>query len=158
MRKKKKEKKDISSPNLLFFGVSLIFCSLISAVSCQKKQSSSPTSLSSTMSQKTKEESKIPDALHQEAKTVFQSRCVTCHGKTGAGDGPASKSLTPPPQDFTSPKWQSSVTDDFIIKIVSYGGGSVGKSVSMPSNPDLASKKQLTQALVTYIRSLKVEK
>jgi mono/diheme cytochrome c family protein len=35
-------------------------------------------------------------------KALFQSKCVTCHGPEGKGDGPAGKMLKPPAADFTS--------------------------------------------------------
>jgi mono/diheme cytochrome c family protein len=35
-------------------------------------------------------------------KTIFQSKCVTCHGPEGKGDGPLGKKLKPPAGDFTS--------------------------------------------------------
>ncbi|TCI11357.1 c-type cytochrome [Dyella soli] len=33
--------------------------------------------------------------------TLFQSRCASCHGATGRGDGPVGLTLTPRPVDFT---------------------------------------------------------
>ncbi len=35
-------------------------------------------------------------------KSIFQSKCVTCHGAEGKGDGPLGKKLKPPAGDFTS--------------------------------------------------------
>jgi mono/diheme cytochrome c family protein len=35
-------------------------------------------------------------------KTLFQGKCVTCHGPEGKGDGPMGKMLKPPAADFTS--------------------------------------------------------
>ena len=35
------------------------------------------------------------------AATLYQSQCASCHGTTGAGDGPAGAGLDPPPIDFT---------------------------------------------------------
>src|SRR5690606_40829979 len=35
------------------------------------------------------------------AAGLYQQQCASCHGSTGAGDGPASAGLDPPPIDFT---------------------------------------------------------
>ncbi len=34
-------------------------------------------------------------------KSVYQAKCVTCHGPEGKGDGPIGKQLNPPAGDFT---------------------------------------------------------
>jgi mono/diheme cytochrome c family protein len=93
----------------------------------------------------------------EEANQIFQTRCSTCHGPGGAGDGPASKGLTPPPRNFTDPAWQASVTDEHIEQILQYGGAAVGKSPAMPSNPDLMSKPDVVAALRAHVRSLKAK-
>jgi mono/diheme cytochrome c family protein len=94
------------------------------------------------------------DAARAEALQIFQSRCVTCHGPEGAGNGPASAGLTPPPRNFQDPEWQKSVTDTHIEQIVQYGGAAVGKSPAMPSNPDLTGKPEVVAALRAYVRGL----
>jgi mono/diheme cytochrome c family protein len=87
------------------------------------------------------------------AEQIFSSRCTACHGPTGAGDGPASQSLNPHPRNFHDKTWQSSVNDDHIGRIVQYGGAAVGKSPSMPANPDLQDKPLVVQALVKKVRA-----
>lgn len=42
---------------------------------------------------------KIPDLARGAA--LYHSRCESCHGATGAGDGPAGLKLSPPPINFT---------------------------------------------------------
>jgi mono/diheme cytochrome c family protein len=88
------------------------------------------------------------------ATEIFATRCATCHGVNGAGNGPASEGLTPPPRNFGDPGWQSSVTDAHIEQIIQYGGAAVGKSPAMPANPDLMSKPEVVAALRAYIRGL----
>ena len=39
-----------------------------------------------------------------EAKKVFKSNCVVCHGDSGAGDGPGAAALDPKPRDFSDAK------------------------------------------------------
>ena len=89
-----------------------------------------------------------------EAARLFNERCTTCHGSAGAGDGPASAGLTPPPRNFQDPAWQQSVTDEHIEKIIQFGGAAVGRSPAMPANPDLMSKSDVVAALRAHIREL----
>lgn len=96
----------------------------------------------------------IPEAARKEAAEIFSTRCMTCHGATGRGDGPASAGLTPKPRNFHDPAWQSSATDIHIETIIQFGGGSVGKSPAMPGNPDLVSKLEVVSALRAHIRNL----
>ncbi len=85
------------------------------------------------------------------ADEIYAQRCVTCHGADGRGDGIAAKGLTPPPRNFADPKWQESITDEDIEKIIQLGGPAVGKAPSMPPNPDLSDVKVL-QALRAKVR------
>ena len=50
--------------------------------------------------------------------------------------------------------WQATVTDDYLEKIIAYGGIEVGKSAGMPPNPDLMAKKEVVAALRAKVRSL----
>jgi mono/diheme cytochrome c family protein len=97
---------------------------------------------------------KSSEAIGAEAKQIFETRCYTCHGMKGMGDGPGSAGLTPKPRNFTDPTWQASVTDDHINKIIRYGGAAVGRSPMMPGNPDLIAKPEIVAALVQHVRGL----
>lgn len=88
-----------------------------------------------------------------EAKQIFTSRCVSCHGANGQGDGVAAAALNPKPRAYSDKEWQASVTDEHIAKVIVEGGAAVGKSALMPPNPDLASKKEVVDALVAMIRA-----
>jgi len=90
----------------------------------------------------------------KDADAIWQSRCSTCHGAAGKGDGAAAAALNPKPRDFSSASWQSSVTDEHIEKIIAEGGQAVGLSMLMPANPDLASKPEVIKALRAHVRSL----
>lgn len=100
------------------------------------------------------EQSGASSAAMSEAQQIFSTRCVTCHGAEGAGDGAASAGLTPRPRNFQDDSWQTSVTDEHIERIIQYGGAAVGKSPAMPANPDLTSKPEVVSALREHIRSL----
>jgi mono/diheme cytochrome c family protein len=90
----------------------------------------------------------------EKAQELFSTRCYTCHGSEGAGDGPGSAALDPKPRNFQDAAWQESVSDEHIEKIVLYGGAAVGKAPTMPGNPDLMSQPEVVVALVAHIRSL----
>lgn len=85
------------------------------------------------------------------AKQVFEQRCTVCHGSTGQGDGVASANLDPKPRQYSDTKWQASVTDEYIEKIIKFGGAAVGKSAAMPNNPDL--DPAVVTALKDIVRS-----
>lgn len=93
----------------------------------------------------------------QEAKTLFESLCFTCHGTTGKGDGPGSGALDPKPRSFSDAAWQDSVTDEQISKAIVYGGAAVGKSAIMPANPQLKGKKETLAALVKIVRGFRAK-
>ena len=99
--------------------------------------------------------STVPEAARTEATQIFSTRCAACHGPQGRGDGAASASLSPKPANFTDGAWQSKVTDEHIEKIIQFGGSAVGKSPSMPGNPDLTGKADVVTGLREHIRSLK---
>ena len=89
----------------------------------------------------------------QEARELFASRCATCHGASGRGDGPGAANLDPKPRNYTDLAWQKSVTDEQLGNIIVKGGLAVGKSPLMPPNPDLEDKPQVVQGLVGIVRS-----
>jgi len=75
---------------------------------------------------------------------VFKNNCVMCHGADGKGFA----ALKTP--DFTSPKWQASMTDKQIKAVIKDGK----KGTAMAAFGDKLSDEQVT-AVITYIRSLK---
>lgn len=89
----------------------------------------------------------------KEAVTLFQSLCSTCHGTTGHGDGPGAAACEPKPRSFADAAWQSSVTDEHIVKTVTLGGAAVGKSPQMPAQPQLKGKTEVLQNLVEIVRN-----
>jgi mono/diheme cytochrome c family protein len=94
-------------------------------------------------------------AAQREAEVVFSTRCATCHGPRGAGDGPGAVALEPKPRNFQDPAWQASVADDHLRRIIVGGGGAVGRSPLMPPNPDLVTKPEVVAALVAHVRGLR---
>src|SRR4030095_10037164 len=94
----------------------------------------------------------LPPAAVKEADTIYQTRCIGCHGPTGKGDGPIGMALNPKPRDLAADAWQKSVTDEHIEKIILGGGPAVGKSPMMPANSDLNAKPDVLKALRAMVR------
>jgi mono/diheme cytochrome c family protein len=97
-------------------------------------------------------ELQVSDAAMADAKKTFETVCVTCHGATGEGNGPAAAGFPVKPRAFSDPEWQKSVTNDHIRKVIVQGGPAVGKSPLMPGNPQLADKPEVVNGLVKMIR------
>ena len=64
----------------------------------------------------------------QHGKTVYDARCVECHGAAGHGDGPAAAYLIPRPRDFTTGNYKirstetgSAPTDEDLVRSVRQG-------------------------------------
>lgn len=95
--------------------------------------------------------SKLTLASLAEAKTIYVQTCLTCHGATGKGDGPAGKGLKPRPRDYTDALWQKRTSNVQIAQVILKGGLGTGLSPIMPAHPQLESK---IAALVGYIRTL----
>lgn len=91
-------------------------------------------------------------AVQDEAQQIFGSRCATCHGQEGRGDGPGAQLLSPKPRNFHDKDWQKQVTDKEMEQAIIYGGAAVGKSPKMASNPDLQAKPEVVKALITKVR------
>ena len=87
-----------------------------------------------------------------EARVLFKTKCIVCHGDHGAGDGPGAAALSPKPRAFADPVWQASVTDDQIKKTILEGGAAVGKSAAMSANPELQDKQEELTALLGIVR------
>ena len=82
------------------------------------------------------------DASTQAGPALYMKTCAACHGRTGLGDGPKSKSLKTVPTDFTKaasqnqsdgehfyktkngrgdmPKYEGKLSDDDIWNIINY--------------------------------------
>ncbi|MEW6268007.1 MAG: cytochrome c [Thermodesulfobacteriota bacterium] len=88
-----------------------------------------------------------------EARELWASTCVSCHGPSGAGDGLAAVGLPAKPASFTDAAWQKRISDAEIERAIVGGGAAVGKSPLMPANPALASKPEVVAALLGLIRS-----
>lgn len=100
-----------------------------------------------------KEESKADPKIVAEAKQVWDTRCATCHGPGGAGNGPGAAALKAKPRSFNNAKWQSDTDDARIKNVIVNGGQAVGLSAEMAANPDLEAKPEVVDELVRIVRS-----
>ncbi len=87
------------------------------------------------------------EALTEGGK-LFESFCVSCHGKYGHGDGVAGASLDPKPKNLA--ELQAQVTDDYLFWRISTGK----PGTSMVAWNGILTEDQIWQ-IVVYIRALK---
>lgn len=76
-----------------------------------------------------------------EIDALFVKRCAGCHGADGEPPNPNSP-------DFTDPKFQSSITDEQMIKSIDEG-----KNNRMPAYGTILEKEEIVQ-LVAHIRKM----
>lgn len=128
---------------------------LLAVLGCSKKEAPAPEAEPAAAAPAPAAAAPAAEDPAREARNLFKTRCVVCHGEEGKGDGPGAAALNPKPRDYTDPAWQSSVTDEQIHKTIVFGGAAVGKSPNMPGNPDLESKTAVVDELVKRVRSFK---
>ena len=87
---------------------------------------------------------------------TYVERCAICHGRGGAGNGPAAPSQNPRPRDLTRGlyKYKSTAagtppTDDDLVRVVARGL----QASAMPYWDDVLSDREIA-AVVDYIKSL----
>ncbi len=62
------------------------------------------------------------DALLVEGRSLYLSRCVSCHGESGRGDGPIAKGITgPPPGDLVVRSWKHGDRPEQVLDVISRG-------------------------------------
>ena len=83
---------------------------------------------------------------------LYGQYCAPCHGKGGAGDGPAAASLKPRPRNFRDHKQLKSKTDEDLFKVIGKGGPALGLSPVMVGWGGVLKEPQIRQ-LVAFVRS-----
>ena len=78
-----------------------------------------------------------------DAKTTFDAKCATCHGKDGRGK--TFKGKLTHARDMTDGQWQNDVTDERLFNSISNGRN------KMPSFKKKLSEAQIDE-LVAYVR------
>jgi mono/diheme cytochrome c family protein len=80
---------------------------------------------------------------------IFLLNCASCHGETGKGDGPLSRTLTPKPSDLAL--LAASVDDAYIYWRIAEGGA--GMRSSMPAWKSILTEDEIWMG-VAFIRNL----
>ncbi len=84
--------------------------------------------------------------------TLFETNCVTCHGKNGAGDGKLAATLDPKPTDLSSGDRIASISPFQVYNTISMGV----EGTAMPAFGQKITDKQLWQ-IAFYVKSLKAK-
>jgi len=62
------------------------------------------------------------DPLLVQGRTIFQTRCVSCHGETGRGDGPISGNLLGPKVgNLTAEQWKHGDQPEQVQEVIAKG-------------------------------------
>ena len=93
-----------------------------------------------------------PVALEAGKKT-FTTYCVSCHGDSGRGDGPASAVLNPKPRNLSDRDYVMTLGDDRMFWRISEGGASGPPNSAMPQWKASLKEEEVWQ-VVAYVRSL----
>jgi cytochrome c oxidase cbb3-type subunit 2 len=96
-------------------------------------------------------------------KLLYEKHCLSCHGASGDGKGPATQDMDRNPRSFiddelkfdTDADWQRG-TDKDIADVINLGAAAFGGSSLMPPWGALLSDDD-TAGLVSYIQTLKSE-
>lgn len=58
-------------------------------------------------------------------QSLYDAKCLICHGANGRGDGPAAAALNPKPRDFTNPAFWQNNAEEKIKRTVTAGKGTM---------------------------------
>jgi mono/diheme cytochrome c family protein len=86
-------------------------------------------------------------------KAVYDKHCATCHGATGAADGPGAAALPIKPPPLTDGRLLNPLPDDFLYTVVRDGAAAVGLAPQMPAFGRLLTDREIRD-VVTYVRTL----
>lgn len=82
---------------------------------------------------------------------VYEQNCVSCHGETGAGDGPVGRTLSPPPANLAGfAQKPMAQWDPFVYWTVDEGGAQFGSA--MPAFKDTLFKEDI-RAVIAYTQA-----
>ncbi len=85
----------------------------------------------------------------QEGGKLYTTNCAPCHGAKGYGDGPAGKTLNPPPSHIASLVRMPMATDSYLFWTISEGGKEL--QTAMPPFKDTLSTNDRWK-IILYLR------
>jgi mono/diheme cytochrome c family protein len=83
--------------------------------------------------------------------SLYQANCVSCHGETGAGDGPAAAGMSPPPANLRWTMRRPMATDGYLMWTISDGGATLG--TAMPAFAGVLDEQDRWR-IIRYLRTL----
>lgn len=85
----------------------------------------------------------------EKGRSVHMANCMACHGKAGAGDGPAARALRPPPRSWVTPEFWAEMTPERIRAAVRAGApGTAMMGFPQLTEPDVVN-------LLAYMETLR---
>ena len=94
----------------------------------------------------------IPVRAEDGSKENYLTRCASCHGAEGRGDGPSTSWLRTKPTDFRNCDDMKKLSDDTIFTAIKYGTGAIDLPADMPGFFNRLSDREIN-SLVSYVRS-----
>jgi mono/diheme cytochrome c family protein len=91
------------------------------------------------------------EADAEAGKADYQIFCASCHGESGAADGPVAQALDPRPARHNDGAYMNALEDDYLFKVIKFGGASVGKSAMMAP---LGLSDQQIHNVIAFMRTL----
>lgn len=90
-------------------------------------------------------------------KALYEKNCAACHGTSGKGDGPAAVSMRPKPTNLADGEFMQTLSDSYLLEVITYGGASVDKSPLMPGWGNVMDQKEIID-IIAYLRGLSKKK
>jgi mono/diheme cytochrome c family protein len=92
-----------------------------------------------------------PEGDPAKGMEIFQANCAACHGPEGKGDGAAAAALNPKPRNLSDAEYVSALSNEHLLKVITEGGASVGKSPMMAAWGGILSQNDILN-VIAYIR------
>jgi len=144
-----KENSVIFSTSIIFMFIFMVltFSDLLTRGNVYVHGSILPESMTANVKSKFKKPWVSTPELLAHGKEQFQVLCVTCHGPTGEGNGPASAGLNPKPRNFTQATgWKNGRKPSVIFGTITKGLNAMPSFSSLPSDD--------RWSLIAYVHSL----
>ncbi len=128
-------------------------CLVVAAYGCTPKQEPPAAPEPAQPAAEAPAPTPTPEPVAFDARQTFNTVCATCHGTEGLGDGPAGQALNPKPASFADASFWETRDRDHVVKVITEGGASVGKSALMiayGSTYDAEQIGQLADIVMSY--------